>query len=258
MAGERLTSAHDMSPAKRRKLARERFSKARRVEGEFGRALDAVVKKIKKAIGKDLNTDAIIKKLKAYSKKLEPWAKDTVGKMHQQVLKRDEKSWSDFAQEIGLTQVKKKLKDAPVQPTLRDLLKEQVQLIKSIPAEAAQRVHDLTLRGIAEGTQSSVIRDLILKGTDVSRSKAQLIARTEVARTASLLTEVRAKYIGSEGYIWRTSLDQDVRKQHKKLEGRFIRWSAPPVAGTNGMKYHAGQGPNCRCYPEPVIPDDLN
>jgi uncharacterized protein with gpF-like domain len=104
-------------------------------------------------------------------------------------------------------------------------------------------------------------------------SHARLIARTETARTASVLTEVRAKSVGSEGYIWRTSLDADVRPKigtpnfaklntlamgsHRKLEGTFHRWDDPPIASENGERAHPGQIYNCRCWPEPVLPDRI-
>jgi uncharacterized protein with gpF-like domain len=38
------------------------------------------------------------------------------------------------------------------------------------------------------------------------------------------------------------------------MEGKFVTWDDPPTL--DGMKGHAGQFPNCRCYPEPVIPED--
>jgi uncharacterized protein with gpF-like domain len=69
-----------------------------------------------------------------------------------------------------------------------------------------------------------------------------------------VLTQARAEHIGSEGYIWRTSNDSDVRHSHKEMNGRYVRWDTPPRL-SDGTVTHAGQIYNCRCYPEPVIPD---
>lgn len=91
----------------------------------------------------------------------------------------------------------------------------------------------------------------------VTRSRAALIARTETARASSGLTQARAMHIGADSYIWRTAGDADVRKEHRKHNGKVFKWSDPPIAGTNGMRYHAGAGPNCRCYPEPVVPEEI-
>jgi SPP1 gp7 family putative phage head morphogenesis protein len=145
---------------------------------------------------------------------------------------------------------------SPVGKLLQRLQAEQVDLITSIPRDAAKRVHDLTLKNLESSGRTSDIAKEIMRQGEVSKSKATLIARTEVARASSLLTEARAKTIGSEGYIWRTSLDQDVRKSHKKMEGKFVRWDKPPTL-IDGTTTHAGQIYNCRCYPEPVIPDEL-
>ena len=83
-----------------------------------------------------------------------------------------------------------------------------------------------------------------------------LIARTEVARTASGLTEARARHVGSDGYFWRTAKDADVRDSHRQMEGKFVKWNEPPTL-SDGTVTHAGQIYNCRCYAEPVI-NELN
>jgi SPP1 gp7 family putative phage head morphogenesis protein len=91
---------------------------------------------------------------------------------------------------------------------------------------------------------------------DVSKSRATLIARTEVARCGSILTQARCAHVGCEAYIWRTVEDDDVRHDHAILNGKVIYWNAPPIADLrSGTRAHAGQIWNCRCYPEPIIPD---
>ena len=67
-----------------------------------------------------------------------------------------------------------------------------------------------------------------------------MIAKTEVARTASALTMARATHIGATHYYWRTSSDADVRKSHKKMNGKIIEWANPPKVDENVEPYHAG------------------
>lgn len=143
---------------------------------------------------------------------------------------------------------------SPTGEALRSFLETQSYLITSIPLEAARRAQSLALEQLS-GNQAGVnIVDELLRIAHITRGRAELIARTEVARASSALTMVRAISVGSEGYIWRTARDSLVRKEHKPLEGRFIRWDKPPKAMANGTRAHAGMCPNCRCYPEPVIP----
>ena len=87
----------------------------------------------------------------------------------------------------------------------------------------------------------------------VTKARARLSARTAGARTAMELTKARAQSVGSEGYIWRTVRDSDVRPSHKGMEGKFVRWDDPPTL--DNLTGHAGGLPNCRCYAEPIIPD---
>ena len=90
-----------------------------------------------------------------------------------------------------------------------------------------------------------------------TKARANTIARTEVSRASTMFTQARAEAIGSDGYIWRSSEDSDVRDEHKELNGKFFKWNEPPVADKRtGIRAHAGCIWNCRCYAEPVIPED--
>jgi uncharacterized protein with gpF-like domain len=46
-----------------------------------------------------------------------------------------------------------------------------------------------------------------------------------------------------------------VRESHKAMNGKFVRWDSPPTL-SDGTTTHAGQIYNCRCYPDPVLPED--
>lgn len=191
--------------------------------------------------------------LRRYAEALTPWAERAAAEMLSEVNRRDEAAWMQYSADLSRA-LRQEIRTAPTGTTMQVLMAEQVTLIKSIPLGAAQRVHRLTIEGIEDSTRASEISKAIQASGDVAKSRADLIARTEVARTASTLTEARALHVGSPGYFWRTSHDGDVRESHKKMEGKFVAWSDPPTI--DGMTGHAGQFPNCRCYPEPVIPEE--
>ena len=190
--------------------------------------------------------------LRRYADALTEWAEATASRMLAEVSGQDAKAWMDMSEEMGKA-LRDEIRNAPTGEVMRGLLAEQVTLIKSLPLDAAQRVHELTLKGIEDGTRASEIAKEIMRSGQVSVSRARLIARTEVSRTASTLTQARAEHVGSTGYIWRTSGDSDVRHSHAKMNGKFVPWDQPPTL--DGMTGHAGCLPNCRCYPEPVIPE---
>ncbi|MEE3504844.1 phage minor head protein [Pseudomonas sp. 10C3] len=190
--------------------------------------------------------------LNRYADLLTDWAVSTSSKMIEEVNHQDRKAWVLMTENMARS-LREEIRTAPTGKVMQSLLAEQVTLIKSIPLDAAKRVHELTLQGIEDGTRANEIAKEIQRSGEVSESKAKTIARTEVSRTASTLTQARALSIGSEGYIWRTSGDSDVRHSHQEMNGKFVRWDSPPTL--DKMTGHAGCFPNCRCYPEPVIPE---
>lgn len=255
--------------ASRAQRERERqWKRSKRAEGEYGRKLRGVAEQIDKLVRgidpEDMGKARVLENaLREYSRLIRPWAVEVAGKMISETERRDVAMWQRMSEQMG-PMIRAELRNAPTGQLLRDMLAENVDLITSIPLDAAARVHKLALDRVENSGRAAEISAEIMRTGHVSRSRATLIARTEVARVASGLVEARSIHVGSEGYIWRTSKDADVRNRdgnpvgsHRLLEGKFIRWDSPPVASTDGTRAHAGQIYNCRCYPEPVIPDRI-
>jgi SPP1 gp7 family putative phage head morphogenesis protein len=198
---------------------------------------------------------AIEQLLNAYADMLKGWATQTASNMLMDVALRDEQTWKVLAKDLSRG-LREEIRNAPTGAVMRQLLAAQVDLIQSIPREAAQRVHQLTLAGIEDSTRANEIAKEIMRSGEVTASRATLIARTEVARTSTTLTQARAQSIGADSYIWRTSGDSTVRSDHRKLNGKIFQWNNPPVADErSGERSHPGCIWNCRCYAEPIIPD---
>lgn len=245
-----------------RQQDRERFRRARLADRDYSRKLRKIAKGVSSMIasfapkGIVENLAELEALLYRYADVLAPWARMVASRMLADVNARDKKAWKQQGEAMGIS-LTHEIQGADVGTIFRKLMAEQVQLITSLPRKAAERVHKLAIEGLSTGVRAKAIaRDIYATG-HVTEGRAMLIARTETSRAATNLTEARALHIGSEGYFWETSKDADVRDEHKHLQGKFIRWSNPPIAGSNGMRYHAGAGPNCRCWPRPEIPQDL-
>lgn len=170
------------------------------------------------------------------------------------VARRNEKAWQQAGNELG-TELRHMIRDTPTGALFRSLLNEQVTLIKSLPRNAAIRAQRLVQEGMVQGRRSTDIAKDIMATGHVTASRAKLIARTEVSKASVALTQARAQAIGSDGYIWRTVGDSDVRDTHKAMEGKYVRWDKPPKVDPGVAPYHAGAYVNCRCFPEPVLPE---
>lgn len=168
------------------------------------------------------------------------------------VRNRDEAAWNAHAKLISVG-MRRELVYAPTGDIYDQLMREQVKLIKSLPLEAAGRVHDIATGLLFKGERPDRLMAEILRTGEVTEARARLIARTETSRAASNFMQARAQWVGSEGYIWRGVRDMRERTSHYEMEGKYVRWTTPPTL--DGLTGHAGCLPNCRCWAEPVLPD---
>lgn len=229
--------------------------KTARAERQFNEALRGVAAHVGTLVNESKIGDAqLLTILRAYAQALKPWALSTVQRMLGEVDARDRDSWRSLGSAISF-QLKNDLRTASVGNVLRGLMYEQVDLIQSLPLEAAERVHRLTIQGLTNSVRAREVAEEIMRTGEVTESRATLIARTEVARTASVLTQTRAQAAGLTHYRWQTSKDADVRPGHREMQGKICEFAHPPAVNENGriMYHHPGQIWNCRCWPEPLV-----
>lgn len=203
------------------------------------------------------NLLGVLSALDGYANIVRPWAESVAAHMLADVARRDARAWRRNGLAIGRG-VRDIIELSPQGAVYRGLMQENVDLIQSLPRKAGERVHQLVEGGLVSGRRAESISKEILATGHVTKSRARLIARTEVARSAAMMLQARAMRAGSEGYIWRTSRDADVRDTHRAMQGKFVRWDSPPKTDPSLDPYHAGCGPNCRCWAEPVFPDDYD
>lgn len=223
--------------------------------------------------------------LRRYADILTPWATSVASRMIAETARRDWAAWKAHSRQMSRS-LEEEIAGAPIGEALRGELARQVGLIRSLPEEAANLVHKVAMENLISGTRSASLADILrtrgslsplpTQATEVAEAlaermrairgitehRADLIARTETARVASILTQVRAQHIGGTHYLWRTQRDSRVRDSHEWMgyrsdRGELFEWSNPPVVEEGRPPYHPGQIYNCRCYAEPIIPDHL-
>ena len=191
-------------------------------------------------------------RLDRYADLIEPWSEAVSKRLISTLEIADDAVWRERSWQIsaGLHDL---MAGSQGQVT-RSIIEEQVKLFKSLPLEAADRVYDIhnqAIEAVVSGKRSSALKDEIRRTGQVTEARARTIARTEVGRASTAITQARSTSIGSRGYIWRTSEDSDVRHSHAQMSGQYVEWANPPTL--DGMTGHAGQFPNCRCYCEVVF-----
>ena len=220
-------------------------------ERRYAQALNGLANHIEALLaGGDPATSII--RLDQYASTIDQWATVTAQMMIDDVNARNRQFWRQQSEQIGRG-LAIELANTDIGQAVQDELRLQVELIKSLPRQAALQVHELALGAMTDGQRAAGLVDSIIALGSKTRSRAMLIARTEVGRVSGEMTKARAMTAGSDGYIWRSAEDRDVRPSHKKMNGRFVKWSEPPTL--DNLTGHAGCLPNCRCYMEPVIAD---
>jgi len=232
------------------------WARIRRGEADYARQL----RKVAAAIGRIVEhaspvdprqADDVAKLLTQYADLITPWAQAVAKNMLDPLLKREKAAWLAHSQMMS-NELRRELLNAPTGQVYRRLMQEQVELIRSLPLEAAEKVHELTTGRLSSGSRDDLAEKIQALGS-VTRSRAELIAVTETGRAAANLMQARAQYVGSTEYVWRTQRDRVVRPSHREMEGKTVRWDSPPTL--DNLTGHAGCVPRCRCWSEPILPN---
>lgn len=135
-----------------------------------------------------------------------------------------------------------------LQPITDGFVKNNVELITSVPKESLRKIQTLVRTQVEAGASTRTIQKDIIKELGVSRRRAKLIARDQVGKFNGKLSELRQQESGITEYIWSTSKDTRVRHSHQILNGTKQKWSKPPSVG------HPGEDAQCRCVAVAVVP----
>ena len=101
-----------------------------------------------------------------------------------------------------------------------------------------------------------------LEGTfNMTRARAELIARDQTLKLNSNIAEGAQRQVGITQYRWSTSNDESVRESHALLEGETFSWDEPPVVnqvevdtkGKPERREHPGRDYQCRCVAIPIV-----
>ena len=253
------------SPAAARALyvkERQKWMRARKAESDYAAQLRQVARQVGVLVkgfapSGTLEQFAVLRDaLLKYADLLYPWAKSVAQRMLEEVSRKDESAWKEHGQKIGRS-LWNEITLAPTGAVMRQRMDEQVDLITSLPREAAERVHKLSIRAVSTSMRAEEIQADILRTGEVTKSRAETIARTEVSRASTELLMARAKFVGSTHYEWLTARDADVRPLHRRLDGKIFAWDDPPVTGEGGERSLPGGIYNCRCVALPIIPDKV-
>lgn len=120
--------------------------------------------------------------------------------------------------------------------------------------EAVLRLRAKVEKLAKEGYRADKMTEMIQSEFEVTKKHARFIARQESSLFVSKYRQARYEAAGVNKYIWSSSQDERVRKDHRDLNGRVFSWDNPPIVDkATGKRGHPGEDYNCRCVALPVI-----
>lgn len=145
---------------------------------------------------------------------------------------------------------------------LRMWVDSNVEKIKTIPTESLGSMRQIILDGYKQGRTIRDISKDIQEEYNVSKHRAQMFARDQVATLNAQITKMQQQDAGCKRYRWSTSHDARVRDCHRALDGKIFNWNDPPEMWYEtkksgrvytGRRCNPGDDFLCRCIAIPVF-----
>ena len=151
------------------------------------------------------------------------------------------------------------------QDILHRWIDENVTKIKSIPQNTLMEMQQIIQSGFRSGSTIRDITKAIQKEYNLTKGKARMHARDQVATLNAQITKKQQEDAGCKRYRWSDSRDSRVRDCHRSLNGQIFSWDDPPemwyvtkkkgIVHT-GRRCHPGEDYACRCVAIPVFDYD--
>jgi len=111
------------------------------------------------------------------------------------------------------------------------------KLVKSLVGEHLSRMEAMALDAVQTGKRPEQLTlDILKANKNISVTRAKLIARDQIGKLTSALTERRSRDLGLDTYDWRTALDERVRGRPggRYPNARPSHWGAQGKIGVYG------------------------
>lgn len=139
------------------------------------------------------------------------------------------------------------------------IIAENVSLIRSIPEKYFTDVESMVFRAISKGGDRKGLADEIEanfgKRYGITRRRAEFIARDQVRKATSALSNARQQAAGIKRGIWiHSGGGNEPRTKHVHANGQEFDLDKGLPIGDKGQYVLPGEEPGCGCSWKPVLP----
>lgn len=123
-------------------------------------------------------------------------------------------------------------------------------LITGMTDDLVKRIQTVTTNSLISGETVGSLQKKLKAEFELSDARARLIARDQTNKLNADLNRIRQQQAEVNKYTWRTSRDERVREDHRRVNGEVYEYGEP-----TGVKSGAepGQDIQCRCIAQGVI-----
>lgn len=162
---------------------------------------------------------------------------------------------ADFQKTVAQIEIKPRLSQAQRNKLAEEWGENLDLYVKDWLSENIVQLRTEVMANTFAGRRAESIVAELQKNYGISKAKAKFLARQETSLLLSKFRETRySDDLGLETYVWRGSMDERERPDHKALEGKVCRWDDPPIVNKkSGATAHPGEDYGCRCVAQAVI-----
>lgn len=137
---------------------------------------------------------------------------------------------------------------------LKDIVRENVDLIKSIPSEHFAAVRREVLDSVTKGRNLKGLAEVLHERHGVTRRRAGLISRDQNDKATALLNRVRQKELDLNRARWIHTASAHPREEHLDWDGEIYDVDVGMYSEEDGEYVWPGTAINCGCLSETIVP----
>lgn len=161
--------------------------------------------------------------------------------------------------ELFLRNFEIKLNKKEINSLLKKMYQENFNLITNL-SENYKSKRETIINESNLFLNQEQLKKQLQKEENIAKRRAELIARDQAAKSLQVLNLHQFQKAGIKYYMWDTSHDERVSKEHKELQGKIFKINETkkermPIIDSQGNRGYPSQRVNCRCTMYAVIPD---
>lgn len=149
--------------------------------------------------------------------------------------------------------------EAEVTPALKERIAKEFALniekyVQDFTGQEIIKMRELVQENVLKGGRATDLKKILIQRFGITERKAEFLAKQETSLMTSAYTFGRYQDLGITKYEWLTSGKENVRHDHKILNGKEFNFANPPITNQKtGARNNPGEDYGCECVAAPIV-----